>query len=1775
MRKSVPHSKRQITSRRRFRPLLLEPLEMRACPSFDSQWLPTATPPTLVFNGTKGDDILTNIFVASSGTIWFTTNDGQHPTEAALTGGQLAIFISGRSGNDKVILGTNSFFGSADMPGFPKRYVFDMVFYGGPGNDVFQPPQGIVKLAPPGTQPNIRFYGGDGSDKLLGRADPEYFDGQGDTDSAEGGGGNDWLYGGPNLDTLSGGPGDDIIDGGDNTDILDGGADNDSISGGTGHDIINGGPGDDEIDGGDGNDTIKGGDGDDTIFGGAGSDAISGGNGDDTIYTGPSTAPNASLPDGGLGDPDWPPNLPDNTYFEIVAGNDGSDSIYATLAGGKTYLDGGDGQDTIFGSDFDDEIHGGPKTDWLGGGLGWNKVYGDGGDDFIGAVGEIWGGDDNDTITGGEMSDDIIHGGPGDDVITSGDPSALEGSADQPYNGVGRNPTFHDMLGAGGDGEAESNRVDGHIEPNPYNVPDDQYYRRLTLLDQLLKPPLPIPLTIAAPGLLPPGAISVRLVNDVTHGSLTLNTEDGSYTYVPNGGFVGDDAFSYVANDGRLDSNEATVTIRVRPANAVPGPTFTVPKVTPLKLQVPAGGLLDGLDNSESINVTSGPSDGTLDDWNADGSFTYTPDSGYVGTDSFFYVGLDSNGDPNTDPIFVEVDVPDYSPHGFDDSYDSAPGAATSDSAPGLLSNDNWADTATLSTQAASGTAVVNPDGSFTYTPNAGFSGTDTFQYIAQDSATGHTSAPSTVTVYVSPIAASDREYPMASSDTSLNVPASDGLLPSGADTTELIEDDGPVFGTVTLNPDGSFDYTPQVGFIGTDSFDYYAENTATGDRSVPTTVNINIGPHAADDDYSVGKNNSLLITASSLLLNDSQANDVQITEQPTNGTLTDHHDGTFTYHPSTDFSGDDVFEYSAVDAAGNVSLPALVTIHVIDLVANPDTYSAAWGTKLVSAPGVLANDTSGGNNIAVKISPLSPNIGTLNYFHSDGSFSYTAPSGSTGSVTFQYVVLNTATGLYSAPTTVTINIVQPVAVADSYVAYKNTNFHKAAAEGVLSNDSNADTAIRVSLPNATQGTVTLNSDGSFDFIPISNFTGTTSFTYKAHNTATNADSATVTVSIQVKGVPFAVADTYPVLNDYPHAFDAPTPGILGNDKEAVSATLVTGTAHGVLGWDHWGPGLFNYIPNYGFTGTDTFQYKATNPAGSSQVVTVTLNVHGPVAANADLYTIAPGGTLSVTGQGVRVNDIWSSTVQIVPNSGPYHQNGAFTLNANGTFTYQPDASFGGFDSFQYIAIDADGNLSSPATVSITTSSPPHATADEYWPTDVGYTTGTLNIPAPGVLQNDQYANAVEVESGGAIYGLNTDGSIYITPDPSWFLGYSGGDEAFIYRAVNTVTGQKSDPVQAVIHWGWWHPIARDDSFDAIAGFQFSGNAAANDAWAVWWPRTYYLIVPPSNGSFSWTGGGGFNYTQNSGFVGTDSFEYQTSQLDNGVTLWSSVARVTINFVGIQPIAVADEFTAEADISGGVSWNDQWANAWSQYTQPTDGLLTFNSNGTFTYTPTSGYVGDDSFQYRAVNTAMGYQSSPTTVVLHITGQDAVAVDDDYEMTSDQGTLHIDAKGVLDNDAFGITAISAGSGPANGTVTLNSDGSFTYTPNDGFEGDDSFQYIARSTNGHDSLPAMVVIHVYSPPSPDDPQASDDYYWITIGQTLEVSASGILGNDSYADSVILVNGPNIGSLTLNDDGSFTYIPEDSFTGTVSFTYKAVNTADHRRPSEATVTIEVDDE
>jgi VCBS repeat-containing protein len=655
-------------------------------------------------------------------------------------------------------------------------------------------------------------------------------------------------------------------------------------------------------------------------------------------------------------------------------------------------------------------------------------------------------------------------------------------------------------------------------------------------------------------------------------------------------------------------------------------------------LSVPAPGILandtDPEDDPLTAVLVSDVSHGVLD-LEPDGAFTFTPASGFSGSDSFAYRVEDATG--QSAPVTVSINVTNSAPVAVDDFYVAGKNTTlTLPASSGVLSNDSDVDagqslSAVVVGNPASGTLTLGATGGFAYVPDPAFTGPVTFTYRASDGVT--TSALATATITVSnhaPVANVDSYAPTMSLPLFVAAP---GVLvndddPNGDPITAQVVTD-PSHGTLSLAANGGFTYQPRLLYLGSDSFTYRVSDGSLWSDPVTVTLGVfNTTPAASDDSATTLHDTA---TGGNLLDNDSDANGHALTAarvgDVVNGTVSLSADGSWTYSPNPGFVGTDSFTYRASDGAATSNLATVtITVRNTDPVAGDDAYSVHHADVLtVSAPGVLADDSDPDSD------PISPTLvgdvahGSL-AFGTDGDFAYDPEPGFTGTDSFTYTVTDGIATSNLATVTITVRNTDPVAGDDAYSVHHDRTL-VIPIPGVLANDDDADgdpllAAVSVA---PLHGTLVLSAAGRVVYTPDAAFVGVDTFTYVAGD-GVSSSIGTVTVTV-TNAAPVAVSDAHVVA--WGEKLSVPrAAGVLANDDDVngdvMRAQLVRNARHGSVQLRL--TGAFTYVPDAGFDGADSFTYVATDGLSSSAVTTVSIAILPPPPADPE-PTASPDAT--------------------------------------------------------------------------------------------------------------------------------------------------------------------------------------------------------------------------------------------------------------------------------------------------------------------------------------------------------------------------------------------------------------------------------------------------------------------------------------------------------------------------------------------------------------------
>ena len=360
-------------------------------------------------------------------------------------------------------------------------------------------------------------------------------------------------------------------------------------------------------------------------------------------------------------------------------------------------------------------------------------------------------------------------------------------------------------------------------------------------------------LSEAAPGVLAndsdaDGDATASLVDGPSHGTLSVEA-DGSFTYEPNAGYHGADAFTYVARDAEQASAAATVAITVTSVNDSP-----VARDDAATVEEDGSVVVDVLSNDSdadgdelTVSELGAPAHGSAEVTST--GVRYVPATDFHGTDRFTYTVTDGNGKSATAEVVIEVRPINDRPVAGDDSISVIEGQTLSAVPPGVLTNDSDTDgdalTASLLDGPGHGTLSLEADGSFTYQPAAGYHGSDAFTYVARDGDVA--SAPATVAITVTsvnepPVARDDAVTVAEDASVVVDVLANDS--DADGDTFGVSGVGGPSHGSAEAVA-GGVRYTPAPNFNGSDSLVYTVSDGNGGTTTATLRVTVTAMPEA------------------------------------------------------------------------------------------------------------------------------------------------------------------------------------------------------------------------------------------------------------------------------------------------------------------------------------------------------------------------------------------------------------------------------------------------------------------------------------------------------------------------------------------------------------------------------------------------------------------------------------------------------------------------------------------------------------------------------------------------------------------------------------------------------------------------------------------------------------------------------------------------------------------------------------------------------------------
>jgi methionine-rich copper-binding protein CopC len=1190
---------------------------------------------------------------------------------------------------------------------------------------------------------------------------------------------------------------------------------------------------------------------------------------------------------------------------------------------------------------------------------------------------------------------------------------------------------------------------------------------------QLATKSLPVVAALMPAGETVSATIGTLRANKTVHVQFQVTiTSIPASAQVSNQGTVSGNFSNVVTDDSDTGAaNDPTITpvIGVPVAN---DDTYSTFKNTPLNIAAP--GVLSNDTNSPTVSAVGGCADvtapfsgcntaqnGTVT-LNADGSFSYTPPSGYTGPDSFTYTATNAAG---SDTATVNITVTDTSTIYINEVLFNPPGTDAPNEYIELRGTAN----ATIPTGtylvAVEGDTADNTGDVQTIINLSGLQfGTNGFLVLLQNgntytTASGATVVTSTTTGFGGLTGPSGNIWSADGGATDIeDASVTFMLVQTGAAPTLTDDIDSDNDGTPDGSVYGGWNVRDSVGVLdGTSAADRaygainFSNNTGTNGTATGTTILVGFtagyvgrigdstGSAAADWVASVpagAQPNFTLGTAAQTEpssfagkpLNhigaSNFANLAPVNTVP--GAQSTNEDTPLVFTGATKIS---IADSDAGSAPVQVTLTATNGIITLSGTTGLSFNSGANGSASMNFNGTITDINNALNNLT-----FSPDA---NYFGPASLTILTDDLGNTG-----------VGGNKTDSDTVNITVVSvndtPTADAQAVTTNEDTAKAITLTGSDIETPSGSLTFIIVSGP--TNGTLNPGGTGANQtYTPNSNYNGPDSFTFKVNDGTTDSAPATVTITVNpINDQPTANAQSVSTNEETPLGIT-----LTGTDVETASGSLVFNVTvqptHGTLTGS--APNL-TYTPDANYNGPDSFKFTVTDtgdgasPALTSAEATISINVNGindaPVldnsgnmslnAINEDVANASNNGTLVsdiiASAGGDRITDIDAGALEGLAVTSVDNTNGTWQFSIDNGTNWTPFGS------------------PSQTTARLLAS---NATTRIRFVPNANFN-GTVD---PGIT-----FRAWDQTSG-------TNGG---TADTST----NGGTSAFSIMTetasitVNPVNDQPTANAQTV-----------GTAEDTPVGITLTGSDVETASGSL----VFNITAAPANGVLTGTGANR-TYTPNANYNGPDSFKFTVTDTGDGSSpaLTSAEATVTINVGAVNDAPTADsqsvstnEDTAKAITLTGNDIDTPAASlTYIIVAGPSHGTVSAGTSANRTYTPTGNYNGPDSFTFK-INDGTA-DSNVATVSITVNAINDTPTADPQSVSTNEDTAKAITLTGSDTETpsasltFTVT-VQPTHGVLSGTGTNR-----TYTPNADYNGPDSFKFTVTDTGDGTSPPS---------------------------------------------------------------------------------------------------------
>lgn len=1167
--------------------------------------------------------------------------------------------------------------------------------------------------------------------------------------------------------------------------------------------------------------------------------------------------------------------------------------------------------------------------------------------------------------------------------------------------------------------------------------------------------------------------------------------------------------------------------------------------------------LTDPIDRRLHWIKLNNPTNGIVTNFDSSGVFTYVPNNGFIGNDSFQYYVVDHCGLYEVAAVYLTIVAPNQSPVANDQNISTLnEDAVYSGSLTSLVSDpENDPVYFRLIGTLNGGSMQLASNGNYTYTPQPNFTGNTSFTYEVCDPV-GQCDQ-GFVTLFINnvdndpPLLGND--FKIINEDTPTNVAVAANDSDDTASLTYSLFTQAANGTAAVVSETGIFSYSPNANYFGSDSFVIQAcDGVNCSTSTVTMQINgVNDAPVALPFVVNLNEDN-----ASQGLLNtftDADLETLTFTTPQGNtiAGLTISSNGTYSYSPPANFFGTQTITVQACDNQ-NMCASAAMTIAVnavndLPTVSN-DNFTIQEDQNL---QGTLATGESDVESAALSYTAQGNAVGGSLVVNTNGTFNYTPNANWFGNENIAIAVCDGDGGCRTSQLLITVTAMNDAPITSNISLATNEDTPLTGSLSGFASDIETPALNYSVAANSSGGAFNASPNGSYTFTPSANYSGIATFTYTACDNNASCSSSTITITIN------AVNDA-PVFNDATITLneDELQSGLLAItdvDNPSVNITVTGQAQHGAFSINS--SGSYTYQPNANFFGSEIITLTACDAANLCDAAQITFAVtavaDAPVVVD-DSFVVVEGNAINSTlanNDSDGDNDVLQYTIV----SAPLH--GQLNLLPNGTFTYTPDAGYFGEEQLIYQACDASG-LCDAGNVFINVLSGNTAPAAQ---------SSTLNINED--QNTTQFLSAYITDAEGGVFTFttvdapahgnlqwNSNGSFTYTP-----LANFNGTDAFTYRVCDSgnlcAEAQVSLNIAAIND----APVAQTDALMLDEDTNLTADLSLNDLEIENEALTYTLTSNAQHGSLALSNAGLLNYTPAQNYFGTETVTYNVCDASGNCT--PAILQIAVNAVNDAPVAgnisisTTEDSSIESSLINDIANPENDPLVFTFIGSAVGGVASINTDGTFNFTPTSNFNGDTSFDYEVCDTFGACDQGTIAIHIEAINDAPIAADDNLGTQEDM----MFAFNLSNNDSDienSVLSYSLLSQPLFGSATISTTGQLTYVPNANAFGDEHFDVQVCDDQG---ACATSIVNIAIQAVNDLPTTTP--YLLAIAEDESTTGSVLsAATDIETQQLIftLADTSWLGSLTFSPTGEFTWEPNLNASGLDTVEYTACDEA-----------------